>query len=70
MTPEDLRVGLRQPDFWKKVIRRSKVPGDMSEQLMYNAEYLAGTALAQAYDAMVHRGSNLGSERNAIETRP
>jgi hypothetical protein len=60
MTPENLRVGLRQPDFWEKVINRREVPGDMSEQLMYNAEYLTGTALAQAYDIMVHRGTPYG----------
>lgn len=60
LTPENLRVGLRQGYLWDKVVRRSKDPTDMNERLVYHAEYMTATALAQIYDAMMHRGMSYG----------
>jgi hypothetical protein len=56
LTAEYLRAGLRPMNLWEEVVQRLTIPVDRDEKLRYNAEWLSGSALTHAYDAMMNSG--------------
>ncbi|EED11524.1 conserved hypothetical protein [Talaromyces stipitatus ATCC 10500] len=56
LSVENLRKGLRPMEFWKEVVNRDDIPVGKNEKLIYNAEQLAGSVLAQEYHVMIQEG--------------
>ncbi|QGA17632.1 hypothetical protein EYB26_005307 [Talaromyces marneffei] len=56
LSVENLRKGLRPMEFWKEVVNRNEIPVEKNEKLIYNAEQLASSVLAQEYHVMIQEG--------------
>ncbi|GIK07190.1 hypothetical protein Aspvir_002846 [Aspergillus viridinutans] len=56
LSVEHLRKGLRPMEFWKEVVNRNEIPVEKNQKLIYNAEQLANSVLAQEYHVMIQEG--------------
>ncbi|KAE8379847.1 hypothetical protein BDV26DRAFT_280049 [Aspergillus bertholletiae] len=56
LSVENLRKGLQPMDFCTEVVNRDEIPIDHNGKLIYNAEQLTGSALAQIYHTMIQEG--------------
>ncbi|KAF3398939.1 hypothetical protein DPV78_006392 [Talaromyces pinophilus] len=56
LSVENLRKGLRPMEFWEEVVNRNEIPVEKNAKLIYNAEQLANSVLAQEYHVMIQEG--------------
>ncbi|KAF5017081.1 hypothetical protein F66182_11041 [Fusarium sp. NRRL 66182] len=56
LSVENLRKGLRPMEFWKEVVNRNEIPVEKNAKLIYNAEQLANSVVAQEYHVMIQEG--------------
>ncbi|CAG8053664.1 unnamed protein product [Penicillium olsonii] len=52
----NLRVGLRQMEFYKEIIQPNYTPTEEAQKLRYNAARLAGSAVVQQFHVMIQEG--------------
>ncbi|KAJ6133114.1 hypothetical protein N7471_008329 [Penicillium samsonianum] len=63
---EALRVGLREMDLWKCMVRSNKITTDRAEKLKYNAERLVCSAIVQEYHVMIQEGLEYSYVTNGV----
>ncbi|KAJ5335850.1 uncharacterized protein N7506_005786 [Penicillium brevicompactum] len=66
LSVEALRVGLREMDLWKCMVRSNKITTDHAEKLKYNAERLVCSAIVQEYHVMIQEGLEYSYVTNGV----
>ncbi|KAG0154617.1 hypothetical protein PDIDSM_185 [Penicillium digitatum] len=66
LSVEALRVGLREMDLWKCMVRANKITTDHAEKLKYNAERLVCSAIVQQYHVMIQEGLEYSYVTNGV----
>ncbi|KAL1952788.1 hypothetical protein VTO42DRAFT_4249 [Malbranchea cinnamomea] len=66
LSVENLRVGLGPMEFWERIVEQETIPADKDEKLKYNAERLAGSAVAQQYHVMIQEGLEYSYVTNGL----
>lgn len=66
LSVEALRVGLREMDIWKCMVRANKITTDQAEKLKYNAERLVCSAIVQEYHVMIQEGLEYSYVTNGV----
>uniref|UniRef100_A0A093XUJ6 Reticulocyte-binding protein 2 like a n=1 Tax=Talaromyces marneffei PM1 TaxID=1077442 RepID=A0A093XUJ6_TALMA len=56
LSVENLQKGLQPMEFWEEVVNRNEIPVEKNAKLIYNAEQLANSVLAQEYHVMIQEG--------------
>ncbi|GKZ25829.1 hypothetical protein AbraIFM66951_002830 [Aspergillus brasiliensis] len=56
LSVENLRAGLKDMNFWEKIVQPNSIPMEESAKLAYNAAWLTGSAVAQEYHVMIQEG--------------
>ncbi|GAQ39718.1 hypothetical protein ANI_1_1604064 [Aspergillus niger] len=53
---ENIRLGLRPMKFWKEILDAKTIPNDLEKKIEYDAAFLTGSAIVQAYHVMITKG--------------
>ncbi|OJI81780.1 hypothetical protein ASPTUDRAFT_31643 [Aspergillus tubingensis CBS 134.48] len=53
---ENIRLGLRPMEFWNEILDAKIIPNDLEKKIEYDAAFLTGSAIVQAYHVMITKG--------------